>query len=279
MTCFTASRPSLLHYWCCLLPTSPEDLEALDQSCIEIINAITLGDPEDRRQTRTRPFTVIAEGGGKYWVKSTAKCGLVSELVCGRLADLLGCGSPAVVMGVDQSIVPPDRTGEFANPDALYVGILHLPDSINLREVSETMLRSKGLPPESIDGRSRAAVVAFQSWIGLGDNQVMVGLSNGRVYSIDHEDTFNNLKTSAPLDLIVTGAAVIPDVVGKEPESVENTIIQIENLQDNDLLGAVSKVPSGTEWNADPDRRLQIADWLSARKKHLRGVMESWAQT
>jgi hypothetical protein len=96
------------------------------------------------------------------------------------------------------------------------VGLEDVPNTVNAREL-EAILGPGNLPPTGIDGRSRAIVFAFQTWIGVGDTQVLVGLADGRIYSIDHGECFS--ATSSPTDPspIVAGIPGLTEDIKKHP--------------------------------------------------------------
>ncbi len=57
-----------------------------------------------------------------------------------------------------------------------------LPNTVNARELQPFMARAQ-FDPGAIDARSRALVVAFQTWLGVQDEQVLIRLTDGRVSS------------------------------------------------------------------------------------------------
>ena len=131
-----------------------------------------------------------------------------------------------------------------------------------------------------IDEASRAAVIVFQTWIGVGDQQVMVNMKNGRVVSIDHGAAFGDLTDPSAVPKVVV--ADIPGIrvdTCKDMRLLDSAIQSIENLSERSLVEDVSGIPAGGAWNGAPERRLQIANWLGSRRAALRGVIKSWSQT
>lgn len=126
---------------------------------------------------------------------------------------------------------------------------------------------------------TRARVVAFQTWIGAADAQVLINLTDGTVMTIDHGACFE--ATASLLDPVIVLTAIpgVPSDLGKDLLSIEGALRRIEGITDHDLIQAVTQVPSGNTWRSLVSRRTEIAEWLAHRRDRLRGVMEAWLTT
>jgi len=119
-------------------------------------------------------------------------------------------------------------------------------------------------------------VVAFQTWTGAGDSQVLVSLTNGAVLSLDHGDCFGATGTLSDPVVIVTPIPGVPGDLGRDPRYVEPVVKRIEAITDTNLLEAVARVPASEPWRSPVERRGEIASWLAHRRGRLREVMEAW---
>jgi hypothetical protein len=204
--------------------------------------------------------------GKPYWIKRQAQQGLSAELIAGRLAARLDVGGRTEIVHVPKEALPGDGSADHL--EGLGVGIQHLRDTVNAREISQ-LTGGKNLTPGLINQRSHAAVVAFQSWIGVGDSQVLIDMTRGLLYSIDHGDAFGDLTNTTPT-LIVTDIPGIPHAHGTQGPPLEAAIARVEGVEDQEILTAVAKVPvQGPDWNGDQNWRLQIAHWLAERRDRL----------
>ncbi len=150
------------------------------------------------------------------------------------------------------------------------------PGTVNAREL-QPFVQSGQFQASLIDAQSRAQIVAFQTWIGVGDSQVLVSLTDGRIYSIDHGECFGNLPDPAgTLTVVVTDIPGVNPDVGRESVYVLPALDRIEAVTHETLLSAVAQVPSGDAWKSPTDRRLAIGRWLAERQAAMRGVMQSW---
>jgi hypothetical protein len=118
--------------------------------------------------------------------------------------------------------------------------------------------------------------VAFQTWIGANDGQVLIDLANGRLWSIDHGDVFGSLSGAPDPQVVVTNVPGLPHNHGCNADLVANAVAGVESLDDDAILASVARVPDEAGWQADPARRLAIARWLSSRRDQLREVMKKW---
>ncbi len=118
--------------------------------------------------------------------------------------------------------------------------------------------------------------MAFQTWIGAGDSQVLIDLATGEVLSVDHGECFGTVNALTDPTIVATDIPGVRPGLGKTRQLVDDAVDVIEAIQDSQLLEAVAGVPMDAGWNADRDRRLTIAEWLSYRRDRVRGVMHSW---
>lgn len=217
-------------------------------------------------ETTSKPAKLICSDGHAYWVKSSVQDGLIAELVAGRIAAYLNAGPDANVIIVDEAL------GAYLTPpDSGYmVGIRDVSDAVNARDV-----HTLGVPHllGMIDGASMARVIAFQTWLGILDNQLMI-LPDGTVVSIDHGACFDERSMLNPMMV-----RFVPGVyfgVAKKREYLEPVIRQIEAFTIDNLITAVSRVPEDVRWNSSPDRCVKIIRFLEARKTQVRAVLEGW---
>ncbi|MDP9222906.1 MAG: hypothetical protein M3P18_03455 [Actinomycetota bacterium] len=206
-----------------------------------------------------------------HWIKRTAQQGLIAELVAGRLGSQIGAAPDARIVRLTPTAAPID--GSANHLLGIGVGICDQPGTENLRHINN--LRPDGtLDPATLDPTSRALVVAFQTWLGVGDTQILVDLRNGRLQSVDHGDWCSDPSSRA--DPIVVETPGVPSDFAKDKMLIEKAVEQIEDLGDGILLRAVSQIPSDLEWNSATARRLALAEWLAWRRDRLREVMRQW---
>lgn len=158
------------------------------------------------------------------------------------------------------------------------IGLEDIRDTENSRDLAPFIAGGQ-FQPGLIDPVARGRVIVFQSWLGAGDAQVLVGLANGNVISIDHGECLGSTGT---LNDPVPVVAPIPGIgadVGKEERHLLPAIERVERITDKELLESVSRVPYGTAWRSPVDRRVQIAQWLAYRRGRLREVMIRWSRT
>jgi hypothetical protein len=252
-------------------------LEKSDRAGYTVLEALTTASLENRPRSfssHSRPGAYACVDGKTYWLKGNAQQGLVAELITGRLAAVVGAGPAGRIIRLTEAAMNPD--GSEKHLLGIVVGSEDIPGTVNAREL-EPMQQSGQVPAGLIDPGSRARVVVFQTWLGLGDSQVLVGMTDGRVYSIDHGECFGSLADppAAPTPVVTVIPGVGPEV-GQEAAYVLPALDRIESVTDDDLLKAVSQIPSGDAWQSPTDRRLAIGRWLAERRAAMRGVMESW---
>lgn len=251
-----------------------DSLSALDRRGYLVLEALTHAGRLSS-SSHARPNAFIAIDGLTYWVKASAQQGLVAELVAGRLAARAGAGPTSRIIRVT-----PEATA--ANPEAAHLqgvvnGSQDVTNAINARDLGP-LIGTGGFAPGAIDPASRARVVAFQTWLGVGDAQVLVGLTNGVVYSLDHGDAFGNTASDESPTIILTDIPGVSADVGRETVHIEAAVGRIEAVSDSDILEAVAGIPTGDPWRSPAARRLEIAEWLVRRRAQLRGVMMAWVR-
>ncbi len=201
----------------------------------------------------------IAVDGQGYWIKSASQGGLVKELVCGRLAAAIGVGPVARVLRVPREAVPAD--GSANHLVGVNVGLENIHGTVNVKDLD--LLGIMNLDPNTINAMDRAAVVAFHSWTGLADAQVLVNLQTGRLHTIDFGDAFSGIAGDPGLVLV--------DLPGVDRDHgndyVATSVANIEAMTDDQILEAVARIQSGEPWGdaASFDSRLRLAERLAHR--------------
>jgi len=234
---------------------------------------VALNDDGRQAATQSRAHTFVCDDGKVYWLKGRAQRGLVADLIGGRLAARVKAGPVSRIVRVPSEAVPPDGSQDHLL--GLVVGSEDEKAAVNSRELDRVAPAT--FDPRLIDPASRALVVAFQTWIGVGDTQVLVNLKTGYIRSIDHGECFMNPARTANLMLNRLSIKGVPDGLGSDPASRDAAAGTIEAVSDQDILEAVSGVPDGASWDSACDRRLAIATWLVGRRGKIREVLETWA--
>jgi len=248
-------------------------LAPLDAKGYTVLEAVTMA-PLPASASHSKPNAVVCVDGGTYWAKGSVQQGLVAELIAGRLAAEVGVGPIARIIRTTKALLPAD--GSANHILGVVVGSRDMPGVANARDL-QTLLGGQPLPAGSIDASSRAKVTAFHTWLGMGDAQVLVNLTDGKVWSIDHGECFGAVSTPTPIPTIV--AVDIPGTdpdLGREKQHVLPAIDAIEAVTDAAILNAISQIPSADEWRSPVARRLSIGRWLAERRQTVRGVMEAW---
>ena len=252
-------------------------LEKRDRSGYTVLDALTTANLAGRPRssgTWARPGAYICVDGNTYWLKAAAQQGLVAELIVGRLAAIVGAGPVARIIRLTEAAMNPD--GSERHLLGVVMGSEDRPGMVNAKDLAPLPAADRD-PARLIDPGTRALAVAFQTWLDLGDAQVLVGMTDGRVLSIDHGDCFGNLTHPAttPVPRVVDIPSVKPEV-GRDVSHVLPALVKIEAVTDDEILRAVTQIPSGDAWRSPVDRRLAIGRWVAERRDALRGVMESW---
>jgi hypothetical protein len=248
-----------------------DQLERLDHRGYVVLDAITY-DRGPPAGSHASPHAFICMDGGTYWVKRTAQQGLAVELIAGRLGVRAGAAPVARIVRVGPSVqLPADGSADHLR--GIGVGSRDQPGMENLRHLG-SVLPSGQLDPAKIDLFSRARVLAFQTWLGVQDTQILVDLRDGKLMSIDHGDWAATLTTGTDPTIVQTPG--VADDVGRGVRSLEVALRRIREITDEQLLDAVARMPTDPEWNADRSRRLEVARWLRWRRERLTGVMRVW---
>ncbi|SRR6266536_635242 len=246
-------------------------LERQDRAGYTVLEALTPA-ALPSSPSSSRPGAYICVDGKTYWLKGTVQQGLVAELIAGRLAGSIGVGPVNKIIRLTEAAARPNEV----HLHGIVAGSEDQPGTVNAREL-QPFVQSGQFQASLIDAQSRAQIVAFQTWIGVGDSQVLVSLTDGRIYSIDHGECFGNLPDPAgTLTVVVTDIPGVNPDVGRESVYVLPALDRIEAVTHETLLSAVAQVPSGDAWKSPTDRRLAIGRWLAERQAAMRGVMQSW---
>lgn len=218
------------------------------------------------------PHAFLTSSGKTCWVKAQSQFGLETELIAGRLAGSLGAGPDAHVVRVPPQALPPG--GIAAHLQGLLVGTEDIPGAMNNRELG--LFGVTMLDPKLIDPGQRALVVTFQTWIGLDDLQVLVDLTSRKIFSHDHGGCFANPAPEAAPGLALLDLPGIDRAHGSDAALIAAAVARVQSLDDEELLAAAAGVPDAPGWNADPSRRLRIAEWLADRRDKIAEVMQAW---
>lgn len=242
-------------------------LEQLDAAGYEVLDALSHVKAPPQGSLAT-PHAFAAVDGKTYWVKAQAQRGLVHELIGGRLAAILGVGPMARILRVPAEALPAD--GSANHLVGTNVGLQDITGTLNARELGLVGITT--LDPAKVSAVDRALVVAFHSWTGTSDAQVLLNLQTGRVHTIDFGDSFSDV--AGDPGLVVLDLPGIPTGHGRE--AAENACDRIEGVTDDQITRAVAKVPWGGGWGASQGKRLELAERLADRRSKVRGVMMSW---
>ena len=161
------------------------------------------------------------------------------------------------------------------NIEEIVVGIEDIPEAVNARDLNQFISDGK-FKSGAVEPASRARVIVFQSWLGVGDSQVLVQLTKGRVFSIDHGDAFGQPSSLSEPRLVITSIPGVLDDIGREPDLVRSAVKIIESITDDELIKSVACMPSGEAWLSSYERRWQIYRWLGYRRDKLWEVMGKW---
>jgi hypothetical protein len=172
-------------------------LVELDAKGYEALLAIAYG-RGPKHGSFAYPHAFVCSDGRTYWVKRFqytsfnaghsppepgAQRGLVAELVAGRLGHALGAAALARVVEVPAAVLRAD--GTTGHLQGVGVGLEDQAGMENLRYLAD-QVPGGTLDPATLNEESVALVIAFQSWLGADDTQIMVDLRSGRMLSIDH---------------------------------------------------------------------------------------------
>lgn len=257
-----------------MIDRGADQLEALDRKGYLVVEALHAGSGHSPH-TASRPETFVCIDGRTYWVKGTAQQGLVSELIVGRLAELVGAGPLARIVHVSDIA---GATAQNVQIMGLLAGSLDVPDTVNARDL-QTLTPAVQLPSSGINPVSRARVIAFQTWIGVSDAQVLIRLTDGEVLTIDHGDAFGSTSAADDPAIAVTPIPGLSDTIGKRAGHIMPAVDSIQRVTDRQLLECVAGIPSGSPWRSPAPRRLEIAEYLAHRRDRLQEVIRTWLST
>lgn len=248
-------------------------LRPLDARGLTVLDALTLS-PLRASSGYTAPFPFVCVDGETYWAKADAQRGLTAELIAGRIGGQLRMAPMSAIVRIVPEVVAQEPNAQRLV--GVRVGSRHAGnDAFNVKDIAQ-FIQGGTLLPSRIDEASRARAVAFQTWIGLQDAQLFIDAATGRVVSADHGECFQDVVSLTAPTLIVTAIPGIPQNHGSDSKHVSAAVSAIEGFTDQQLLEAVSRIPSGAEWQSDLTRRFAIGKWLAYRRDNLRVVVEAW---
>lgn len=252
-----------------------EEVSERDRRGYNVLEALTIaGQAYDRARTYSAPKALVCIDGKTYWVKGQqVQQGLVAELIAGRLAAKVGAGPLARIIHVRQEVLPSD--GSANHLLGVVVGSEDQPGTVNIRELASFMDKGE-FRADMVDQQHRIRVAAFQTWLGVGDTQALINVTNGRVYSIDHGECFGSVQVAQRPTLVLAPIPGLAMDSGKDVASVADAMSRIESVSDEDLLNAITCMPLGDIWRSPVETRLAIGRWLADRRGQVREVMESW---
>jgi hypothetical protein len=212
------------------------------------------------------------------WVKAKAQNGLSAELVTGRVGEQLGVAPGASVVLVPRAALASDGTSNHL--EGLNVGTFEIVGSVNGRHLADL---NPNFDAALLDPESWAKASVFQTFVESGDTQVLIEVSNGRIWSIDHGDALSSAYLSQPpatvsltqRDVEIMNQRV--DMVAQGPAALE-MVEQIEGLSDDDLLEAVVGIPEGGSWGSSEETRFNLWQALKTNRSLIRQVIEQWTQ-
>jgi hypothetical protein len=248
------------------------DLAALDAQASPPIRALNYDRPPPVA-SHASPHAFVCSDGRTYWIKRTAQHGLIAELVAGRLGAQVDAAPIAHPVEVAAEALP--ASGAANHLEGLGVGVADQPSMENFRHISEKA-PDGNLDPARLQPGSVARVVAFQSWIGADDTQILVDLRTGKLFSIDHGALAAIASPGGSPQVVV--APGIPADIGRVSALMLPTIERIEAITDEDLLRAVAGAPDDPIWCTLDEGRLAIAESLRLRRDALRQVLTQWLQ-
>jgi hypothetical protein len=246
------------------------DLAAFDREALRWLRALNYDRPPPAGSHAT-PHGFVCSDGHTYWIKRQAQHGLISELVAGRLGAQVGAAPAAAPVEVTTEALPPSRVANHLQ--GLGVGVADEPAMENFRHITEKA-PDGNLDPARLDAASVARVIAFQSWVGAEDTQILVDLRSGRLLSIDHGALTSIGALNSPPQVVISPG--IAADIGRQQRFMRPALERIEQMTDEALLRAVAGAPDDQQWQAGADRRLAIAKSLALRRDALRQVVEHW---
>jgi hypothetical protein len=226
-------------------------------------------------QTHSRSCVFVCVDGNAYWVKATAQQGLVSELIGGRLARLAHRAPTVAVIRVTPEALPVDI--DCSHLTGVVFGSQDLDGAENARDLGP-LIGDRKFEPKVVNHPARARVIAFQSWLGVGDAQILVRLADGGLFSFDHGDAFQNAADRSDPTPIVVDIPGVDPAVGRRRGDMAVAVKEIEDITDDQIIAAVSNVPHGQDpWQSPVARRAEIVEYLIHRRSRLRDALMGWS--
>jgi hypothetical protein len=196
------------------IPVDEQELESLDQAGYVVLDAI-LHDHAPPGGSLATPHAFVCMDGSTYWVKAQAQQGLAAELIAGRLAKRVNAGPDARIIRVPPEALPTDGTASHL--EGLNVGTRDCPGTVNVKELGTIGVTS--VDKKHVDASARARVVAFQSWIQVGDTQCLIDMTNGGFHSIDHGEVFSAVDNMTDPTLCICEPPGLPRLHGAEKKA------------------------------------------------------------
>lgn len=232
----------------------------------------------DGRQSGTfsRSCVFTAVDGNGYWVKAEAQQGLVAELICGRLARIAHRAPNVQVIRVTKEALP--NAIDCSHLTGVVFGSQDMSGAVNARDL-QPLIGGATFDPNVVSQLARARVIAFQTWMGVNDAQVLVRLTAGDLFSFDHGAAFQDVSDRTDPKVVVTDIPGVDLKIGKRPGDMAVAIKELEAITDNQILDSVSNIPHGEPWRSLLARRSEIAEFLIDRRSRLQGVLMGWARS
>jgi hypothetical protein len=244
-------------------------LEALDQFGTPEVDAVAHLDLPRQGGRYGRPVSYLCSDNQVYWTKTRSQTGLAGEFIANRLAYRLSVGPVSTIVRIAAFVAVSGGTSRA-------VGTLAMSDVVSSKELAATGDLAT-FDPRITDPESRARTAVFQSWVDMTDQQVLISTTDGRVYSIDHGDSFRNLLLGPPRMVVAPIPGVRIDWSATREAAVEMAR-EIEGLLPVEILQAAAATPDEPGWQGMFARRLGIARWLIKRQLPLREEVERWTR-
>lgn len=244
----------------------------LDRNGYHVLDALSHDGRRSETLSHTCVFTCV-DGKG-YWVKAEAQQGLVAELIAGRLAALTHAGPAVRIIRVTaEAMSPGDECNHLVG---VVFGSEDMPSTENSKDLGK-LIADGSLDPSTINHLARARVVAFQTWLGIGDAQVLVRLTDGQLFSLDHGEAFGTASDRSDPVPVVADIPGIDESVGRKRGHVIQAVAEIERISDAQIVAFAAQIPSGDPWRSPAERRTTIVEYLIHRRGKLQEVMTKWA--
>jgi hypothetical protein len=261
----------------------PPDLDRVADAIAEhdargytVLDAISPDERGRRSETLSHACVLVAVDGRSYWVKSESQQGLVSELICARLASVTHAGPAGRILRVTAEAV--SSAPDCAHLVGVVFGSQDRADAVNARDIG-ALIGDQPFDPSVIDAPARARVIAFQTWVGVTDSQVLLSARTGQLWSLDHGDAFGNVDDLNNPSLVITDIPGVSPTVGSRIGDLAAAAVEIESVTETQIIEAVSGIPLGEPWRSPVERRARIVRYLIHRQGRLRGVLTAWGRS